>query len=325
MGKQTSFGMLIGLMQAFAVLWAPGGVAQEYPNRPIRFVVPYGSGGQPDVSTRVMTKKLSEILGQSIVVDNRPGGAGIPATEHVAKSAPDGYTILLGDPGPLAINPALYPKLPYDSIKDFAPITVAASTPLFFVVNANLPVKSIRELIDYVKANPGLNYGSIGNGSVHHLGLELFQMLAGVKMTHIPYKGVAQAVPAVVTGDVALVISAYTTIKPHLDAGKVRVLAAMNIRSAILPDVPLVSEAGLPEYEMKSRSGYLAPAGTPRRIVDRLNTTIRAALASPDVVQTLAAVSINTHGSTPEEYADEIRREVQLFAKLIKVSGLKID
>ncbi len=325
MSKQASFGVLMGLIQAFAVIWAPDGVAQEYPNRPIRFVVPYGSGGQPDVSTRVMTKKLSEILGQSIVVDNRPGGAGIPATEHVAKSAPDGYTILLGDPGPLAINPALYPKLPYDPVKDFAPITIAASTPLFFVVNTSLPVKSIRELIDYVKANPGLNYGSIGNGSVHHLGLELFQMLAGVKMTHIPYKGVAQAVPAAVTGDVAVVVSAYTTIKPHLDSGKLRAIAAMNIRSAVLPDVPLISEAGLPEFEMKVRSGYLAPAGTPRRIIDRLNTTIRASLASPDVTQTLAAVSINTHGSTPEEYAEAIRQEVQLFAKLIKASGVKID
>lgn len=325
MFTQTRTLMLVAFLQVFAGLWMPAAGAQEYPSKPIRFVVPYGSGGQPDVSTRVMTKKLAEILGQAIVVDNRPGGAGIPAVDHVAKSPPDGYTILLGDPGPLAINPSLYPKLPYDPIKDFAPITVAASTPLFFVVNANLPVRSVRELIDYVKANPGLNYGSIGNGSVHHLGLELFQMLAGIKMTHIPYKGVAQAVPAVVTGDVALVVSAFTTIKPHLDAGKLRVLAAMNIRSAVLPDVPLVAEAGLPDFEMKSRSGYLAPAGTPRRIIDRLNTTIRAALASPDVVQTLAAVSIYTHGSTPEEYAEEIRREGQLFARLIKASGIRID
>jgi tripartite-type tricarboxylate transporter receptor subunit TctC len=325
MRKQTGGVLVVGLVHAVMALWGQGVSAQEYPVKPVRFVVPYGSGGQPDVTTRVMTKKLAELLGQAIVVDNRPGGAGIPAADHVAKSPPDGYTVLLGDPGPLAINPALYPKLPYDPVKDFAPITVAASTPLFFVVNASLPVKSIRELIDYVKANPGLNYGSIGNGSVHHLGLELFQMLAGVKMTHIPYKGVAQAVPAAVTGDVALVVSAYTTIKPHLDSGKLRAIAAMNIRSAVLPDVPLISEAGLPEFEMKVRSGYLAPAGTPRRIIDRLNTTIRASLASPEVTQTLAAVSINTHGSTPEEYAEAIRQEVQLFARLIKASGVKID
>lgn len=325
MNTFKSLALLAGVLQCVAAFWIAPASAQEYPVRSIRFVVPYGSGGQPDVTTRVIAKKLSDMLGQPTVVDNRPGGAGIPATDHVAKSPPDGYTILFGDPGPLAINPALYPKLPYDPLKDFAPVTYAASTPLFLVVNSGIPVKSIRELIEYVKANPGLNYGSIGNGSVHHLGLELFQMLAGVRMTHIPYKGVAQAVPALVAGDVALVVSAYSTIKPHLDAGKVRVLASLTERSAVLPDVPLVSEAGLPEFNLRSKSGYLVPAGTPRRIVEKLNTSIRSALVSPDVIQALAAYSIVLQGSTPEEYAEAMRQEVALFAKLIRVSGVKVD
>ena len=313
------------LLPAIGTIWLPSAAAQEYPNRAIRFVVPYGTGGQTDVTTRVIAKKLSDMLGVPTVVDNRPGGAAIPGTEHGAKSAPDGYTVTNGDPGPLAINPAIYSKLPYDPVKDFAPVTVAASTPLFLAVNSNLPVKSIRELVDYAKATPGLNFGSIGNGSVHHLGLELFKLVAGVNLTHIPYKGIGQAVPALVTGDVALVISAYSTLKPHVDAGKVRLLAAVNQRSTVLPDVPTIAEAGLPGFEMKPKSGYLLPAGTPRPIVEKLNAAMRTALASPDVVQALAGLSIVAESSTPEQYAELIRQDLQLYARLIKASGLKVD
>ncbi len=299
--------------------------AQDFPNRPIRFVVPYASGGLTDVTTRALAKKMSDNLGVPTVVDNRPGGGAIPGTEHGAKSPPDGYTITNSDPGPLAINPALYSKLPYDPLKDFAPVSTASSTPLFLAVNASLPARSIRELIDHAKANPGLNFGSIGNGSVHHLALELFKQLAGVNLVHIPYKGVAQAVPALVTGDVALVISGYSTLKPHVDSGKVRVLAAVNQRSTVLPDIPTIAEAGLAGFDIKPKSGFLVPAATPRPVIEKLNAAMRAALSAPDLVQQLAALSIVAESSTPEQYAEIIRKDYELYGRLIRTAGLKID
>ncbi len=313
------------VLPVMGLAWSTLAGAQVYPNRPIRFVVPYATGGLTDVTTRALAKKMSDNLGVPTVVDNRPGGAAIPGTEHGAKSAPDGYTITNSDPGPLAINPALYSKLPYDPLKDFAPVSTASSTPLFLAVNASLPARSIRELIDHAKANPGLNFGSIGNGSVHHLALEMFKQLAGVNLVHIPYKGVAQAVPALVTGDVAMVISAYSTLKPHVDGGKVRVLAAVNQRSTVLPEVPTIAEAGLAGFDIKPKSGFLVPAATPRPVVEKLNAAMRAALSEPDLVQQLAALSIVAESSTPEQYAEIIRKDYDLYGRLIRTAGVKID
>ena len=299
--------------------------AQSYPSRTIRFVVPYGSGGGPDVVARVIGRKLSESVGQPVVVDNRPGGAGIIATEFVVRSVADGYTVLIGDTGVLAINPALYPKLPYDPLRDLAPVTLAMASPLFLVSNPKLPFQNVRELVEYAKSNPGVTFGSTGNASAHHLGMELFQLLAGVKMTHIPYKGVAFSVPAVISGDIAVVFAALPSVRPHLSTGKLRILGVADAkRTPIMPDVPAISE-GLPGYEMKVEVGFLVPAGTPREAINKLSTEIRAVLATPDVAQHLTMLGINPLGTTPEQYTETMRADIQKFAKLVKDSGAKID
>lgn len=299
--------------------------AQAYPSRTIRFVVPYGSGGGPDVVARVIGRKLSESVGQPVVVDNRPGGAGIIATELVVRAAADGHTVLIGDTGVLGINPALYPKLPYDPLRDLAPVTLAMASPLFLVSNPKLPFQTVRELVDYARANPGVTFGSTGNASAHHLGMELFQLLAGVKMTHIPYKGVAFSVPAVISGDIAVVFAALPSVKPHLSTGKLRVLGVADAkRTAIMPDIPAIAE-GLPGYEMKVEVGFLVPAGTPREAVNKLNTEIRAVLAAPDVAQHLVTLGINPLGTTPEQYTETMKADIQKFAKLVKESGAKVD
>ena len=318
---KTSRMVLLGA----ALALTGGALAQQFPTRPIRMIVPYGAGGGPDVTSRLVGKSMQDKLGQSVVIENRPGSAGVLASELGARAAPDGYTILCSDSGTMAINRAMYEKLPYDPLKDFAPVSTASSTPLFLAVNASLPARSIRELIDHAKANPGLNFGSIGNGSVHHLALEMFKQLAGVNLVHIPYKGVAQAVPALVTGDVAMVISAYSTLKPHVDGGKVRVLAAVNQRSTVLPEVPTIAEAGLAGFDIKPKSGFLVPAATPRPVVEKLNAAMRAALSEPDLVQQLAALSIVAESSTPEQYAEIIRKDYDLYGRLIRTAGVKID
>ncbi|MSQ72130.1 MAG: tripartite tricarboxylate transporter substrate binding protein [Betaproteobacteria bacterium] len=300
-------------------------LAQTYPSRPIRFIVPYGAGGGPDVTSRVIGRKLGEILGQPIVIDNKPGGAGIIATEMAARAPADGYTVLVGDTGPLAINPALYPKLPYDPLKDFAPVTLAMASPLFLVSNPKSPFQSITELIAYARANPGVTFGSTGNASVHHLGMELFQLLAGVKMTHIPYKGVAFSVPAVMAGDIAVVFAGLPSVKPHLGSGKLRILGVADAkRTPITPDVPAISE-GLPGYEIKVEVGFLVPAGTPREVIARLNREIRAILAMPDIAQHLVTLGINPIGTTPEQYTEQIKADMIKFAKLVKDSGAKVE
>ena len=299
--------------------------AQAYQSRPIRVVVPYGAGGGPDVISRIIGHKLAENIGQPVVIDNRPGGAGIIGTEIVARAPADGYTVLTGDIGPLCINPALYPKLPYDPLKDFAPITLGMASPLFLVSNTKLPFQSIRELIGYAKANPGLPFGSTGNGSVHQLGMDLFQLLAGVKMTHIPYKGVAFSVPVAISGDIAVVFAALPSVRPHLNTGKLRILGvADGKRTPIMPDVPAIDE-DLPGYEIKIDTGFLLPAGTPREIVNKLNSDIRTILALPDISQQLTTLGLNPIGGTPEQYTERIKTDIQKFAKLVKDSGAKVD
>jgi len=300
--------------------------AQEFPSRAIRFVVPYGASGGPDVLARVIGRKLSENIGQAVVVDNRPGAGGIIGTDIVAKAAPDGYTVLVGDTGPLCINPTLYQKLPYDAIKDFAPVTLAVSTPVYLVGHAGLPFQNVRQLIDYAKANPGLPYGSTGVGSVHHLGMQLFASMAGVNMNHIPYKGVAQSIPAVISGDIAVVIAALPSVMPHVGTGKVRLLAVAGAkRTSNMPEVPTVAEGGLPGYDIKIDVGFLVPAGTPRAIVDKLNSEIIKVLNTPEVAQQLGKIGIDPVGSSPEQYAETIRADIQKFGKLIKDSGARAD
>ena len=235
-------------------------------------MVPYGAGGSPDVIARVLGQRLAENLGQQVVVDNRPGAGGIIAAEIVAKSPADGYTLFIADTGHVAINPSLYPKLPYDPLRDFTPVTLAVSTPLFLAANAALQIESVKQFIDYAKAKPGVLYGSSGNGSSHHLGMELFRLLTGVSMTHVPYKGVAQSVPAVITGDVAVIFAALPSLAPHVKTGKIRLIAVGTAkRTPIMPDVPTVAESGAPGFEIDADIGFLAPTGTPREVVAKLN------------------------------------------------------
>jgi len=300
--------------------------AQDFPSRPIRFVVPYGAGGAPDVMARVIGQRLGENVGQPGVVDNRPGANGIIAAEIVMKAPADGYTLFIADTGHVAINPSLYPTLPYDPLRDFAPVIHAISTPIFLAANAALPIRSVRELIDYAKAHPGLNYGSPGSGTPHHLGMEQFKLLAQVNMTNIPYKGVAQSVPALMVGDVAVTFAALPSLAPHVKAGKVRLIAVGSAnRTPLMPDLPTIAEAGLPGFVIKAEVGFLAPAGTPRDVIAKLNSEIAKVLAAPDVVQRLSALGIDTIGGTPQQYAESIRADMQSYAKLVKDARLRVD
>ncbi len=300
--------------------------AQDFPSKPIRFVVPYGAGGGPDVIARVIGQKLGESVGQQVIVDNRPGAGGIIAAELAMKAPADGYTLFVADTGHLAINPALYPKLPYDPLRDFAPVTLAVSTPLFLVAHGGLPVTSVGQLIAYAKSHPGLPFGSSGNGSVHHLGMELVKLMAGVDMTHVPYKGVAQSVPAVITGDVAVIIAALPSVLPHLKTGKVRLLGVGTAkRTPVIPDVPTIAEAGLPGYEIKVEIGFMVPAGTPRDLIARLNGEIVKVLNTPEVAKRLTGLGIDPVGSSSERYAEVIRADQQKFGKLVKDSGARVD
>jgi tripartite-type tricarboxylate transporter receptor subunit TctC len=300
--------------------------AQSFPSRPIRFVVPYGAGGGPDVIARVIGHQLGENVGQQVVVDNRPGAGGLIAAELAMKAPSDGYTLFIADTGHVAINPALYKKLPYDPQKDFTPVTLAVSTPLFMAVNPRLPVETVKQFIDYAKTNPGVPYGSSGNGSSHHLGMELLRSLTGVRLSHVPYKGVAQSVPAVIAGDVSIIIAALPSLAPHVKSGKVRLIAVGTPkRTPTQPNVPTVAESGVPGYEIDADIGFLAPAGTAREVVARLHSEIVKVLHTPAITQRLAGLGIDAVGSSPEEYAEAIRAKTQKYAKLVRESGAQVD
>lgn len=301
-------------------------IAQNFPSKPIHFVVPYGAGGSPDVMARVIARMLARNVAQPVVVDNRPGAGGIIAAEFVAKAAADGYTLFIADTGHVAINPSLYPKLPYDPLRDFTPVTMAASGPYYMAVNAGLPVHSVKELIAYAKANPGLPYGSSGNGSAHHLGMELFRLLAGVSMTHVPFKGVAQSVPAVVSGDVAVILAGLPSLAPHAKAGKVRIIGFTKAkRAAVMPDTPTIAEAGVPGYELDTGMGFLAPAGTPAEVIAKLNSELVKVLRVPETAQQLVALGIDPIGSSPQEYGEKMRAWIQKYSKLVRDVGAKVD
>ena len=316
-----------GLALLLAAIVLPGTLcAQQFPTRPLRMIVPYGAGGGPDVTGRLVGKYLQESLGQAIVIDNRPGGAGVLAADVAAKAPPDGYTVLASDSGTMAINVAMFPKLPYDPLKDFQPVSLGYLTALYIVTNAELPVKSMKEFIDYAKSHPGMNFGSNGNGQPHHPALEMFRQMTGASMVHIPYKGVAQAVTGLLAGEVPVIVAGLSTVLPHMSSGRIRVIATVQKeRAQALPDVPTVAESGLPDYEVRPSAGYLVPAGTPRAVVDRLNAALRAALASPEVVQTLVKQGLHPQGSSPEQYGERMRAEIQMYARVVRESGMKIE
>ncbi len=312
-----------------AVTVAASALAQApaYPSKPIRLVVPFPPGGATDILARDVAQRLTEAWGQSVVVDNRPGAGGNIGTELVAKAAPDGYTLEMGTVGTHAINASLYAKMPYDPVKDFAPVILVAGVPNVLVVNPSLPVNSVAELIAYAKANPGkLNFASSGNGTSIHLSGELFKVMAGVQMVHVPYKGSAPAVQDLIAGQVQLMFDNLPPSLPQIRAGKLRALAVTSAtRAPALPDVPTIAEAGLPGFEASSWFGILAPAGTPPAIVAKLNTEIGKWLATPEAQEKLRSQGASPAGGSPEDFAKHIAAETTKWAKVVKDSGAKID
>jgi tripartite-type tricarboxylate transporter receptor subunit TctC len=301
--------------------------AQDYPSRPITLIVPYAAGGGNDLMARTAAEKMSKALGQQIVIENRGGAGGSIATRQVAKAEPDGYTLGLGGTGTLAIDPTLYPNTGYDPRKDFAPIGLIATSGLVICVHPSLPAKSIPGLIALAKKEPGkLNYASAGTGSGIHLGTEYFATMAGIKLTHIPYKGSSPALTDLIGGHVAIYFSSLPPAIGLIKEGKVRALAVTSAkRSPILPDVPTVAEAALPGYEAVLHYGIVAPAGTPRPIIAKLSAALRTAVLSDELKSRLAEDGAEPLASTPEEYAADIDREETKWSAIVKASGAKAE
>jgi len=312
---------------ALIAVIASAAMAQSFPTRPIRVVVPFPAGGTTDVLARAAAQKLSETLGQPTVVDNRPGAGGNIGAELVAKSPPDGYTLLMGTVGTHAINPSLYPRMPYDHVRDFAPVILVAGVPNVLVINPALPVNSVQELIAYAKANPGkLNFASSGNGTSIHLSAELFKTMTGVQITHIPYKGSAPALQELMGGQVQLMFDNLPSSLALIKGGKLKALAVTSKeRAAALPDVPTIAESGLPGFEASSWFGLLAPAGTPQPVIAKLNAEIAKWLATPEAKEKLLAQGANAAGGTPEDFARHIAAETAKWQRVVKDSGAKVD
>ena len=300
--------------------------AQNYPNKPVRLVLPYPPGGGTDVIARPLAQKLGEYLGQQVIVDNRGGAGGNIGMEFVAKSPPDGYTLVLALSAQFAVNPALYPRLPYDPVKDYAPISLLANAPYLLIVHPSVPAKSVRELITLVKAHPGqLAYSSSGSGSGAHLAGEMFRSLAHVVITHVPYKGAGPAMPDLIAGQVQMSFVTYTASAPHLQSGRLRALGVTTAqRSPALPDLPAIAET-LAGYNSAVWYGFAAPAGTPREIVARLNSEVLRVLAAPDFRNRITIAAVAPIGSTPEEFGSFISSEIVRWAKVVKYSGARVD
>lgn len=290
-------------------------MAQDYPARPIRLVVPYAPGGGADAVARIVAKRVSESLGQPIVVENRGGAGSILGTDMVAKAAPDGYTLLLGQSGPISINPAVYKTLPYDSVKDFVPITMTTAYPYILVIHPDTPAGTLQEFVALAKSKPGaLNYGTTGVGAANHLVAELFNSKAGLKMAHIPYRGTALAVGDLVAGQLSMVFGDPISVLPHIRSGKLRALAVTSLeRSPVAPDVPTAAESGYAGFEALAWHGILAPAGTPPAIVKKLTEHITKALADPETNKLLTNQAMQTVGNSSEAFAAFIQKDIAIW------------
>ena len=310
-----------------ALLTLAGNAAAQYPDRPIRLVVPQAAGSATDNVSRTLAPELSKQLGQNVVVDNRPGGALTIGIDIVAKSAPDGYTIGQGPVGALAITRHMVAKLPYDIERDLQPVALVTTGYMLLAVSPKTPFHSVKELIDYAKKNPGkLSNASSSNGSPGHVSGELFKYMTGTDIVHIPYKGGAPAIADLIAGNVELMFESTNSIAPHVRAGRVRALAVTGLKRSIsLPEVPTLVEAGVPGYEVNAWSGVIAPAGLPRPILDKLNKAINAAIVAPETQQRFEQLGSEGGGGTPEEFAELIRRDSAKWADVVKRSGAKID
>jgi tripartite-type tricarboxylate transporter receptor subunit TctC len=301
-------------------------VAQDYPAKPIRLIVPFGPGGGTDLIARTLSVRLTEALGQSVVVDNRAGAGGVIGADLVAKAVPDGYTLVMGTPGPLTINPVLTAKMPY-TLADFAPIALTTISPFMLVVNPSVPAKSVKELVALAQSKPNsLNFGSAGNGSVAHLAGEQFKSLAGVQITHVPYKGGGQSLVDLLAGQIQMVIDNLPTVLPQVKLGKLRGLAVgTKNRSALVPDYPTMIEAGVPGYEATTASGMLTPARTPRPIIVRLNRELNAIVGNADVKERFFTQGLEVAGGTPDDYARHLAEELKLNARIVKAANIKTE
>jgi tripartite-type tricarboxylate transporter receptor subunit TctC len=316
-----------GIGLAIAVALTGAAAAQGYPNHPIRIITPFGPGNAGDIIPRAIAPHMIQTLHQNIVMDNRPGAGGNIASEIVAKGTPDGYTLLFATIGTHGINPNIYPKLAYDPIKDFTPISLAASSPNLLVVNPNLPVKTVKELIALAKSKPGgLNFGSSGVGTSVHLSGELFNTLAGVKTIHVPYKGAAESLTDLIAGRTQFIFASMSSSINLAKSGKLRPLAVTSaMRHPALPDIPTMQEAGVAGFEAVAWFGYVAPAGLPKQIVTKLNGTVHAALMDQEVRERLFGFGVDPLASTPEEFAAFIRSEVRKWARVVKASGATVN
>ena len=319
-------GLPISMVLALGFVSASS-LAQTYPSKPLRFIVPFAPGGGTDLVARTVAVKLTEGLGQPVIVDNRPGAAGSIGAELAAKAPADGHTLLLGSNGPLAINPNLQPKLPYDAARDFAPVALVTIMPFLLVTHPSLPVKSVRELIVLAKSRPGqLNYGSPGNGSTTHLANELLKSMTGMDVTHVPYKGVAPAATDLISGQLQMMSGDLSTLLPHVKARRMRALAVTSARrSSLLPELPTVAEGGVAGYEATGWFGVLVPANTPQPVVERLNASILKGMSGSDSRERLGALGGEVAVGTPAQFATHIRAESAKWGKVIRLIGLKPD
>lgn len=302
------------------------GADQDYPTKPIRFICPYNPGGAGDIFTRTIAQKLSEAFGQPVVVDNRAGANGGIGTDMVAKAAPDGYTLLMGNSGPMTVNPVLYRKVPYDPIRDFAPVTQGTSYMYVLVVPPTMPVKTLGDFVGVLKSKPGqLTYGSTGIGGGNHLSGELFNLMTRTRAIHVPYTGSALALAALLGGQISYMFDTVITAAPQLKAGRLKAIGVTGARRAsALPEVPTLDELGLKGYELTQWQAVVAPGGTPRPVIDRLHREVVRALKMPDVVDRLATQGGNELvGNTPEEFAQVIRGDLAKFAKLVKAANIE--
>jgi tripartite-type tricarboxylate transporter receptor subunit TctC len=313
------------VVAATAGLAAPMALAQAWPAKPVRWIAPYPPGGSSDLVARALGNRLAEQLGQPVLIDNRPGAGGSLGSEIAARSAPDGYTLLLANIAPLAINPHIYPKLGYDVLRDFEPVTLLATGPTLLVVGPSLPVKNLQELIALAKAKPGsLKYGTGGSGTPAHLTTELLRLMTGIELLHVPYKGTGQSVTDLLGGQIDFVFASPPVAAAHMKSGKLRALAASSAkRTPLAPDVPTVAEAGVPGFDMVTWWGAVVPAKTPATIIDRLNAMLRKSLEFSDTQERFAALGIDAQGSTPAAFRTFMAAELSRYAKLSKQVGLK--
>ena len=313
-----------------ALLYACAAGAQSagtYPVRPVRFVVPFPPGGGGDIVARAVGERLAERLGQQVVIDNRGGASTIIGAELGARAPNDGYTVMLAPNTTMAVLPSLRRDLPYDPVKDFQPITLLTTSPYLLVIHPALPAANVKELIALAKAKPGrIDYATPGRGTSNHLAAEMFRVMSGADFTHVPFKGTAQAYTSVMGGHVSMMFSSTASVLPHVRAGRLRALGISTAkRNPAVPDIPTIAEAGVPGYHAASWAGIVAPRGTPRAIVDRLNAELAAVLRENDLRQRLAAQGYDPEPSTPQAFADYIRSELDRYGKLVKAAGITMD